>query len=628
MAPKVFSSINILFLHNVNTEFQARTIKEIPRLGAESDMRVQDLCPHIAALVKNAFRFHVDPQRLQFFKPNNPILDDDAEAWGKDHINRELGDAARKLQYTKLLFKILDLNKIGEDQVDLIVRGEALPDCNSEEDDTVGELSSFGPYRRYRDLQLSTKKLTLSTAAKSGERQRFQRCQSTVIFDGYFVGNGGKPAIAQPIEIFYTPFGGLATDLKNPKLTPTKSALAFAASLISRIGIVTTEQEYVDAIRGDLRKLLDEYIAEVKTSTGRSGDGLVGYVIEGALIPIVMLDLKRTLGEGECDPLAQAAYSLLDRWNGSELITIRDKCPCPTLILAGGGPNLAVLGTVYTDRFIVQRLTDLKFMAQQSTSVDDQTYGLACFFTTLQQFIKDLKTYYRRVAEDQTIPSLTPDSPHPRFFPQPTEYKCRQNNKVIKFQYCKSIDEADAQNLTFLVETTGEDVQKNLIVKFSDRYGFEAHEFLATKGHAPKLYYCGLLDGRTDVKDSVEARGSVRADAGGLYNGPLRMIVMEFLDGKNGLELPIEEWPRAAREGIKAAIECLHAGDFVFGDLRRPNIVFVGEEVKLIDFDWSGKEGEVYYPTGLSSAVTWAKGVESFHKIEKQHDLDMYELLG
>jgi len=126
----------------------------------------------------------------------------------------------------------------------------------------------------------------------------------------------------------------------------------------------------------------------------------------------------------------------------------------------------------------------------------------------------------------------------------------------------------------------------------------------------------------------VEARGSIRADAGGLYSGPLRMIVMEYLDGKNGLELPVEEWPRTAREGVKAAIECLHAGDFVFGDLRRPNIVFVGEEVKLIDFDWSGKEGEVYYPTGLSSTVTWAKGVESFHKIEKQHDLDMYELLG
>jgi len=266
-------------------------------------------------------------------------------------------------------------------------------------------------------------------------------------------------------------------------------------------------------------------------------------------------------------------------------------------------------------------------MAQQSTSADDQTYKLACSFTAFEKAVKGLRGYYRRVAEDQTIPALNPDSPHPRFYPQPNEFKCRQANKVIKFRYLRAIDEDDAQNLTFLVETTSEDPQRNLIVKFSDRYGFEAHEYLAARGYAPKLYYCGLLHGNTDVNDSAEARGSIRADAGGLYTGPLRMVVMEYLDGKNALELPVEEWPRSARDGIKAVIECLHGGGFVFGDLRRPNIVFVDEEVKLIDFDWSGKEGEVFYPTGLSSIVNWAKGVKSFHKIEKQHDWDMFELL-
>jgi tRNA A-37 threonylcarbamoyl transferase component Bud32 len=37
----------------------------------------------------------------------------------------------------------------------------------------------------------------------------------------------------------------------------------------------------------------------------------------------------------------------------------------------------------------------------------------------------------------------------------------------------------------------------------------------------------------------------------------------------------------------------------VHGDLRDPNIIVCDDNgrVYLIDFDWSGKEGEVFYPT-------------------------------
>jgi len=172
------------------------------------------------------------------------------------------------------------------------------------------------------------KKLTPSTAAQSKQRQRFQKSLGTVIFDGSFApGNDGSlviTTIAQPIEIFYSPFRDLAADLKNPKFPPTERALAAAASLMSKIGIIATEQEYVEAIRDELKKLINEYIGEVKTSTGRSGDGLAGIVIGRALVPLVMIDLKRTLGEGGCDPIAQAAYSLLNRWHESEVSAV----PC------------------------------------------------------------------------------------------------------------------------------------------------------------------------------------------------------------------------------------------------------------------------------------------------------------
>ncbi|KAK7451192.1 hypothetical protein VKT23_012524 [Stygiomarasmius scandens] len=317
-----------------------------------------------------------------------------------------------------------------------------------------------------------------------------------------------------------------------------------------------------------------------------------------------MIGLKRTLGEGGCDPIAQGEYSVLNWWNKPELDDLRDKCPCPTLILAGGGPNLALLGAVWADGFIVQRLTNLVFMAEQSTFIDDQIYRIACFFTNIGKALSKLKEHYVQVSNDNDIPPPQIKHSASRFFPQVNKFKCRQTEQVIHFRYLNAINDSDPQNAIFLVETTNEDNQRNLIVKFSDRYGFDAHEFLASQGYAPQLYYCGLIDGKTDVKDSIHACGLTRASAGGLYTGPVHMIVMEYLTGKNGLQLPVEEWPANARENISAAIVCLHDGGFVFGDLRKPNIVFVGEKVNLVDFDWSGQA--VFYPTALSHHVKWA----------------------
>ena len=38
---------------------------------------------------------------------------------------------------------------------------------------------------------------------------------------------------------------------------------------------------------------------------------------------------------------------------------MRDKCRCPTLMIAGGGPWMCVLGAVFADKVIVQMLTDM-----------------------------------------------------------------------------------------------------------------------------------------------------------------------------------------------------------------------------------------------------------------------------
>ena len=43
---------------------------------------------------------------------------------------------------------------------------------------------------------------------------------------------------------------------------------------------------------------------------------------------------------------------------------------------------------------------------------------------------------------------------------------------------------------------------------------------------------------------------------------------------------------------LRSAITTLHEHGLVFGDLRRPNVLLMGDRVVLVDFDWCGKEGE------------------------------------
>lgn len=59
------------------------------------------------------------------------------------------------------------------------------------------------------------------------------------------------------------------------------------------------------------------------------------------------------------------------------------------------------------------------------------------------------------------------------------------------------------------------------------------------------------------------------------------MVVMAFVEPKH-LDNDLEG------KQVAHILHLLHGAGFVFGDLRRPNILFNGECVKLINFDWAG----------------------------------------
>ena len=261
---------------------------------------------------------------------------------------------------------------------------------------------------------------------------------------------------------------------------------------------------------------------------------------------------------------------------------------------------------------------------------EGRLYRLARVFYALRLAIAALDDYYDQISKDEQIPKLVDNEPHPRLFPYPTEFEEYTPNSSetaqsspIRFKYINFPSTADT-NVTFIAKV--ESQNRELVVKFVERYGVEAHDLLASKGMAPRLLYCGHPDGKHDVRsDESRAQGSIKT--GGLYVGPIQMVIMEYIKGTtlDARKNP----PKDTHAEIQLAIGILHESGFVFGDLRAPNIMISEDKPYLIDFDWSGREGEVRYPLHLSKNVDWPEEPLQLELklILKDHDLIMLDKL-
>jgi hypothetical protein len=79
----------------------------------------------------------------------------------------------------------------------------------------------------------------------------------------------------------------------------------------------------------------------------------------------------------------------------------------------------------------------------------------------------------------------------------------------------------------------------------------------------------------------------------------LVVIAIPFREGRHFAQNPKDFLP------IIDHLEKLHKAGYVHGDIRAFNTVFSEEEGKgcLIDFDFSGKTGTVFYPKGYNQSL-------------------------
>ena len=252
---------------------------------------------------------------------------------------------------------------------------------------------------------------------------------------------------------------------------------------------------------------------------------------------------------------------------------------------------------------------------------DGHLYHTAQVFDSLRRALQDLDNFHDKLDEmDLKLVDgkLVNGTPHPRFYPHYTEFTDRVSKAVVQFEYSRSLYPSNKSPFLVKLKPSGQ----LAVVKFVARYGADAHQILAEAGMAPKLLFCGSIDGKEDVRSTCHESAK---DVFGLHLGQPQMVVMDYVDGTHGEYLKAVDWPKDARAQVKAMIDKLHELDYVFGDLRPPNVVFSGGKAFLVDFDWAGKCGEVFYPGELGEGITKHCEGRDLQVIKKGHDLALLD---
>ncbi|KAG2446660.1 hypothetical protein HYH02_008230 [Chlamydomonas schloesseri] len=165
-----------------------------------------------------------------------------------------------------------------------------------------------------------------------------------------------------------------------------------------------------------------------------------------------------------------------------------------------------------------------------------------------------------------------------------------------------------APNHTYRVCLTADKSGRTRVVavKLCQSYGLAAHRRWADLGLAPKILRSMPLPG-----------------------GWL-LVEMEWLSASQWQPLSELSGQQLdeARCAVQQALECAHAATgMVHGDVRPPNCLVrcskASWEVRFVDFEWAGPEGEATYPACLNPDIPWPEGVGYRKQLQREHDFQL-----
>ncbi|GLB34396.1 hypothetical protein LshimejAT787_0112800 [Lyophyllum shimeji] len=456
--------------------------------------------------------------------------------------------------------------------------------AQAEAEEGVGRLATLYP-RRYERLvnhQRSPSAKTPSAAANSASYRETQKDEFP-IYDGRRPLDLGKNSstTAMPPSLYHPVFQNWSSRASDQSFTPPRHVVASTAELMRRASILyTTEDDRKRALRGPLQNALLSEIKTVVNSDQMTLDYRISVQLtRGSIVrdvPVLIIEEKHEGTEATVDVTTQAAFSMVRAWSDPDLEEFRNLACCPTVLLGFSGCHLVISSAVLTDKCIVERLA-MMWVGHSTTHDQNRTEDIARALYSLSLAFRELQQWYEAVIAAQR-PLYNPNKPnHLRFFPHAHQYPLSGEDftgDIVEFEYLYPLQKSSIC-VTFLARTKTDPGQESeqIVVKFVQRYCPDLHRLLATQRMAPALRYCGKIDESTPCRN-------------------WKMVVMDYFDGRPSY-VDDAHLSRDVHEAVVKAVDLAHQEDFVFGDLRPPNVLINSEgDIKLIDFDWAGKEGE------------------------------------
>ena len=225
-----------------------------------------------------------------------------------------------------------------------------------------------------------------------------------------------------------------------------------------------------------------------------------------------------------------------------------------------------------------------------------QLHQFSYVFAALFKAIQALKLFYE--GDSLVEPSQRP-FPYLNSF-HPLDSESQSKEKRICFTYASALF-PNTGRLLFVVNTTAEGYGP-LLVKFCRQYGKEAHLKCGELGIAPKLAGFEHL-------------------AGGWFAAVMERLPLSFR--------PLRELTSEANleQRVTDAAQRMHHAGFVHGDLRDTNILVDNDGVKIVDWNWSGRPGEIKYPISINLQVPRAAAVRGNVPIVEVHDMETVRLI-
>ncbi|CDO71505.1 hypothetical protein BN946_scf184910.g4 [Trametes cinnabarina] len=441
---------------------------------------------------------------------------------------------------------------------------------------------------------------------------------------------------AAPVSVYNLAFAKIQEKLNNlNEMNIRAEVTSFYLAGISQLfrdacELYDDEKAREQVVMNQIRKLLEisfEFRHDI-TTAGRSAkvtqaDG-VHYVLvkEQGLLEREFkaidscFELKNELGLGGL-PDVQLAVTYEKAISQDEYTAIRAASCCPAVLINVCGPYIRFYGAVLAEVCIVQPFTDYIFLGGDPGDVEDRLVYAAKVFAIFREGLAELRDWYEKLHFHGDAIKVSE-----RIFPSPT-YAADAQSELLKtlrfvdrFDYGGSPPTAsgragvDLRRSLFLASLNNHEV----LVKFCSRYGEKAHRELAKRNPplAPKLHACVRLVGGTT------------------------MVVMDIVPGKvtaASKQYAKQPLPSAMIRDVETALKALHEKGLVHGDVRRPNIMAITRDdgvtgAMLVDFDWAGENGKVFYPIMLNLDIAWAQGVQTGQAIRPEHDWSMFRNLG